>query len=304
MLNVKPIAQTGIATFRQRFIDAFFRDEWIDRVYQQRLRYFGIYDNTNLVGGFVVYEGGRGPLKTLITPPFYPHIGLFVNDPKITMVQLFECLYQFARSQYVCYVKLDLPLRYFSPSTTPIWSDRWTYQLTLNDAKELLWEGIHPSIKSSYNKSIKEQVVFQPLDDKALALQWILVNFDEKQVKIKQQVLENLHRFLVDHPTTQYWGSYKAGKLIALNIIYIDAGIAYHLFSAFDRKANLNYANAAHLMATLLHLHDHFPHVHTFDFEGSTVPTIDFYFKRFGGRQIKYSSLFYTKLPAIFKANA
>jgi hypothetical protein len=302
LLTVRNISKSSLATFRQRFDDALFRDEWIDHVYQHRLRYYGIYHSTQMVGGFVMYEGGKGPLRTLITPPFYPHIGLFVTDLQIDNASIIQSLLNFARSPYVCYVKMDLPLRFHTETPHAYWKERWTYRLSLKEGEINLLESFHPSIKSNYQKALKERITFRAMDNKLASLEMIKTNLDHKQVRYKNQILENIHQYFIDHPQVYYWGSFQEDRLIATNIILIDNGVAYHLFSAFDRKANLNYANAAHLTATLLELQTLHPEVHTFDFEGSTVPSVDFYFKRFRGQQHKYLSLFYSKLPALFKS--
>lgn len=301
MLNIRHIAPAGLATFKQRFEDAYYRDELIDRVYHHQLRYFGIYQMTELIGGFVLYEGGRGPLKTLITPPFHPHIGLFVTTPHVRHSEIIDALQRFVREPYVCYVKLDLPLAFHQKELPSPWRERWTYRLNLQQSQASLLAGVHATIKSSYQKSVREGCVFQEAPDKDQVIGLIHSNLNLKNIKYKSQVLDHIHHYLCNHPFAKYFGTYKDDQLVAANIVYVDRGVAYHLFSAFDRSLALNYANAAHLLATLIHLQTHSPELYTFDFEGSTVPSIDFYFKRFGGIQCVYPSIYYSRLPFIFK---
>lgn len=304
MLNIIPIAQKSTITFRQRFEDLYYRDERIDRVYQNRLKYYGIYDSTELVGGFVLYEGGRGPLKTLITPPFFPHNGLFLLKTDIDRRYLLHALWKFAQSQYVCYVKMDLPLAFHCTDGTENWQDRWTYRLALTQSTDMLLNQVHSDIKRSHQKSISEDCTFKPATDKQKVIELIRTNLDQKNVRYKVQLLDNLHRYLLDLPHVLFFGSYKADQLIAGNILYVDQGTAYYLFGAFDRSSALNFANASHLLHTILFLQTHLPEVHTFDFEGSTIPAIEFFFKRFGGLQCKYPSMYYSRLPLFFKGPA
>lgn len=301
MLNIRPIPRSEIASFRRKFQDAIFRDERIDAVYQNRLKYFGLYNSTERIGGFVLFEGGRGPLRTLITPPFYPHIGLFVDDAQTPTHEIYASLNRFARGQYVCYLKWDLPLAYYSADLPKYWQERWTYRLHMRQAEASLLKGIHPTIKSSHQKAIKNdcRLVLDPNKDAAMAM--IRANLDEKSVRYKSRLLSQLHAYYSEHPQAYYFTTFLGEQRIACNLIYIDNGVAYHLFSAFDRSLSLNYANAAHLLGTILHLKECFPEVHTFDFEGSTIPSIDFYFKRFGGIQCKYPSMYYSRLPLFFK---
>jgi hypothetical protein len=301
MLNIRQIAPAGIAHFKQRFEDAYYRDELIDRIYQDQLRYFGIYQMTELIGGFVLYEGGRGPLKTLITPPFHPHIGLFVFNAQVSNTEIIDALQRFVREPYVCYLKLDLPLAFHQKDLPMPWRERWTYRLHLQQSNASLLAGVHATIKSSFQKSQREGCVFQEVSDKEQVIRLIHSNLHQKNVKYKSQLLDHIHHYFCDHPFAKYFGTFKDGHLVAANILYMDRGVAYHLFSAFDRSLSLNYANSAHLLATLIHLQAHSPEIHTFDFEGSTVPSIDFYFKRFGGIQCTYPSIYYSRLPFIFK---
>lgn len=302
MLKIQEIPTAERHLFREHFDDAYYRDPHIDQVYQHRLRYFGIFLEGQLAGGFAVYEGGKGPLKTWITPPFYPHIGLFVMHSEITVDKLLLQLTAFARSQYVCYLKWDLPIAFHSSNLPAHWHERWTYRLHLRQSESSLLKNIHPTIKSSHQKAIKQGCTFVADTQKHEVMALIRSNLDQKNVRYKGPLLDQLQTYYSEHPKAHYFSTFLGNQRIACNIIYVDNGIAYHLFSAFDRSLALNYANAAHLLGTLLHLKENFSDIHTFDFEGSTVPSIDFYFKRFGGIQCKYPSMYYSRLPLFFKA--
>jgi hypothetical protein len=303
MIKIQEIPSEQRDAFRKNFPDAYFNDPLIDRVYSHRLRYFGLFNDAQLAGGFVVYEGGKGPLKTWITPPFYPHNGLFILEPSFNANKVLDALLAFAKHQYVCYVKWDLPLAYYSTSLDGIWKERWTYRLHLKQSEETLLKGVHATIKSSHQKALRNGCVFMEDTRKEEVVTMIKSNLDQKNVKFKDRLFAQIHTYYKDHPNAYYFSTFLGEQRIACNLIYIDNGVAYHLFSAFDRSLSLNYANAAHLMNTILHVRHNFDEVHTFDFEGSTVPAIDFYFKRFGGIQCKYPSLYYSRLPLFFKAN-
>lgn len=304
MYNIQEISAKDRNDFREHFDDAYFRDPHIDLVYNHRLRYFGIYGEGQLAGGFVVYEGGKGPLKTWITPPFYPHNGLFVLNSALTADLILPLMSSFSRSQYVCYIKWDLPIALYTSTLPDKWIERWTYRLHLQQSESSLLKGIHPTIKSSHQKAIKQGCRFVLDTEKNEVKSMIKTNLDQKNVRYNSKLLTQLHAYFSEHPHVYYFSTFLGEQRIACNIIYVDNGVAYHLFSAFDRSLSLNYANAAHLLSTILYLKDQQPEIHTFDFEGSTVPAIDFYFKRFGGIQCKYPSMYYSRLPLFFKGPA
>jgi Acetyltransferase (GNAT) domain len=299
MIQIREITAGQFHLLREHFVDQIFRDPLIDRVYNDLLKYFGIFTELQMIGGFVAYSGGRGPLRTMITPPHYPHCGFFIQPDQVPAKQLLETIERFVKQQYLCYVKLDFPVGAFEIPKTGMWNTRWTYHLDLQENSNHFFQRLHPDLKNKIRRSQKEGLIFRPIDQKLDLENLIYQNLNNKKVRHKSALLHNMFRYLRDHPTCQYLGTYAGEQLVAGNIIYIDGTMAFHLFSAFDRTIQRPYANGAHLYQTIEYLRAQGKCSH-FDFEGSTVTTIDQFFQKFGGDKKNYASCYYSRLPLLF----
>jgi hypothetical protein len=299
MIFLREITTGQYQVLREHFVDQIFRDPLIDRVYNDQLKYFGIFTELQMIGGFVAYSGGRGPLRTMITPPHYPHCGFFIQPNQLPNQQLIDTIERFIKQQYLCYVKLDFPVGAFDIPNEGMWNMRWTYHLDLRENSNHFFESLHPDLKNKIRRSQKEGLVFRPITQKSALENLIHQNLNIKKVRHKSSLLHNIFHYLREHPTCQYLGTFAGDQLVAGNIVYMDGAMAFHLFSAFDRTLKRPYANGAHLYQTIEHLRMQELCTH-FDFEGSTVTSIDEFFQKFGGVKKNYASCYYSRLPLLF----
>jgi hypothetical protein len=285
----------------------FFCSETWSKCYDARFKIFYILDEKeNIVGKFAAFEGGKKGLKTLITPPFAPHIGLSVasnrNNPvkiQTFQKQISEAIVTFLLASRYVYYKLDFPAGW-NDMQPMVWKKikpvvRYTYKLNLNKTEEEIIAGMDSSRRNKINKARLESLDKSETIDTHSIIKMLRDNLQDKPIKLHEFILKNILN-LLEHPAYGFRiGISDKAALYALNVCCRNGDTCYNLFSAIDRSKSNNSAGSLSLFESILHAKK--TGCATFDFEGSVVPEIEEYFRSFGGVLTPYFTVQGGKWP-------
>jgi hypothetical protein len=277
----------------------FSSREWASCYGSKLLKFFIEDENHNFVGGFIAYEGGKWGMKSLITPPYSPHIGLFEINPERNpskqigrQKKIMTAIGDYLRTGPYFFYKLDFAPE-FRDMQSLVWSGiqvnvRYTYQIDLNQTVEKIIENFDPKIKNLISKSQREGHLFTT--DVALkgSIELIKKNLVNKP-SMHPEYLDNILRFL-NRESVSLWANilYKEQHgAVAVCATYQDC--VYYLFGAVDRLLNDNSMQTAALYQAIFTSKKN--GFKTFDFEGSGIPAIEKFFRSFGGTLTPYFSI-------------
>jgi hypothetical protein len=306
-MKVVPVSSHDIDAFHDLKPNSFFSSKGWCNCYDEKLKRFYLVDEKeNTVGGFVAYEGGKAGLKTLITPPFAPHIGLFANEQKNNPVkiityrkQIVEAIANFLKSSSYAYYKLD-----FAPEWNDmqpmIWSGiatqvRYTYRLDLSRSIEELSQNLDSNKRNKINKASREGFIADHKPEKEIAWRMISETLGNNSIALHPQILKNILEFASNNETGIWSIVRKDDAPLSVNICLRTSDICYNLLSSIDRSFGYSHAGTFGLFSSILEAKSSGHRI--FDFEGSGVPEIEEFFRSFGGELTAYYSVSGGKWP-------
>ncbi len=300
-MKVEKVIASRISEFHSlNPVNLFSSEAWC-KCYDERLqRYFILDDTQKPVGGFVAFEGGKQGVKTLITPPFAPHIGLFAEENKNNPVKInsfrkdiIDAISDFIKEAKYAHYKLDF---------APEWNDmqpmlwkkihatvRYTYRIDLNQSEGAITENLDSSKRNKISKAGREGLMMHHVPDVQLALQMIRENLESNSLPFHPEIMQKILQFASEEKNGLYTITKNHDKVLAVNICVHDQKISYNLLSAINRTVIHNQGGTFGLYHSILYSKEKGKYI--FDFEGSGVPEIEEFFRSFGGALTPYFSV-------------
>lgn len=306
-MKITPVNIENTERFNNIPSGNFFSSEAWCACFDERLKKFLILDEKeNPIGRFVAYEGGKSGFKTLITPPFAPHIGLSVIDTKNNPVkintfrkQVIEAIASFIASSKYVYFKLEFDVAW-QDMQPMIWKGinpqvRYTYRIDLNQSTEAITANLDANKRNKLNKASKEEFTISHVPDIELAIEMLRVNLRDKPVALHEPIL----RKILELSAKENWGIWSmvkvSEKIVAMNVCILSNQVSYNLLSAIDRSSGHNHGGTFSIYQSIMRSKEKGQLV--FDFEGSGIPEIEQYFRSFGGEITPYFSVQGGKWP-------
>jgi hypothetical protein len=253
-------------------------------------------DHQKLVGGFVAYEGGKSWFKTLVTPPFASHCGLFLDyHSSVTHKRnsfekkVLDAIADFLKKSNYAYYQIDFP-NAFTDMQSFVWKGlnvevKYTYQVDLTQTEEMLRTALDQKLRNVINKFEKEEGQLEFSSPSEDTSRLITTNFVNHQVKWKEDVFNSLMK--ADFMKSAF--AKINGKIAGVAITAGQGKCTYYLFGAVDRTLKNNAAGPAALFHAILQAKSQGFEI--FDFEGSMIPEIEKYFRQFGGKLIPHFTI-------------
>lgn len=276
--------------------EVFSSDSWTS-AYDAKLRRFVILDDTEkVIGGFVAYEGGMRSIKTLVTPPFASHCGLFVNAEYSSVVKknsiykkIMQAIADFLANSNYSYYKLDFP-EGFSDMQPFVWKKmnvnvKYSYVLDCTVSEDILRNNLDPKLRNMLNKFEKDNWRISHERKAVDAYQIITSTLGANDVKWKDDILKKL----LEQSCLDYTSIESESGIVAVAITANSGNKAYYVFGGVHRDEKNNSLGPAALYNAILFAKKN-NKMH-FDFEGSMIPEIERYFRQFGGELVAQYSI-------------
>lgn len=261
-----------------------------------------VQNDGKCIGGFNLQVIKLKGFKTIASPQFHPHCGLFLvplEGGTSTILSRTKKIFT-AISDYLSGRSEPIISISFPPKVTDmqpfIWdgfrsSVRYTYQLNLK--KQLNLMDVYSSkTRNSINKARKSGVTINLTPPNSEVIEMLTSNAKEQGFMYQQKALAEL----VEQASSGKGLIFSAileEQTVATAVTIADDNVAYYLFGGVDRKRNVQGA-LGFVLHELMCAHQKVERS-TFDFEGSMIPAVENFFRGFGGEQVPYYMI--TKAP-------
>lgn len=315
-MQVREIQSAALAEFNALAAEKgslFSSANWASLYDPEKFKRFGLFaDNNELCGGFVAYRGGTAWLPTLITPPFAQHIGLFFVERSEAVFkrnsfrkQCATAISEFlAESNYAMY-KLDFPY-WFNDMQPFVWNEqevnvRYTYRFSLKPEPEHWPDAMDGKLRNMLRKAEKTGIRSDFLHRKDMAGFALSEHVFNEYPNADVDITTRLMQLLDESPQALINVTYAEGDWYSVVGAMCDHDTAYLLLNTVNREVNDNAANSFGIFEAMVEAKQR--GLHTFDFEGSMIPQVEAFFRRFGGELTPMFTVRGGKflLPALYK---
>ena len=255
---------------------------------------YGIYDAGGaLRGGFCLFRQKRLGLTVLTNPPGTPSIGPFFEsraqhpvarleerrDVLAALADLLEHLRPAVVSVALAQWVTDcLPFSWRNYKVTP----HYTYLLALEQTEEAILAGMSEARRRNVGKARRDGLRAELTDDNSTIASLVEATFARQGMDVKREYLKKI-LFTYPNPANSYTFIVRSSGIpIAGAFVVHDARSAYYLFGGYRPEDKHNAAGALALFESIRHAKK--LGLEVFDFEGSSVPAIERYFRGFGGK--------------------
>jgi hypothetical protein len=284
----------------------FNRLEWIS-LFAGRMQPLGLFeDGGQMVGGVSLFRERRLGLTVFRRAPFTPTCGPFIEvkaQNPVTVLEVhrkaLDCLIDYLEGHPRNLTMLPLDQR-ISDAMPFLWRGykvvpKYTYLIDLSLSREQIIKNMSSIRRNDISKATRDGLVVQPTTDMGVVRDLVLATFGRQQKGIDRECLEAI-LFRYAKPVNSYAiSTYRRGKPIATCFVVHDAQTAYYLLGGYDAQDRHHGAGALAVVEAILRAQE--LRLKTFDFEGSSIPPIEKYFRGFGGRLIAYYTVNRAWLP-------
>lgn len=286
--------ETGMPFHSSRWLSAVAADFTV----------FACFSGTRIVAGMPVVRQKRDGLRTVKQPPLTPYLGILSNPPsdKTVARRSFEKEIATALAAAVLRDHDSVTVNF-----TPDWIDlhgfmwagfstavRYTYLLPLASI-ESAWNGMDARRRNDIRRAEKDGVVVRRSDDHEALLRLVGATFSRQGLAPSFfKVARQIHSVVEQDGRSALFAAFQGDDAAPVAAVYLvwDRRRAYYLLGGYDESRAHGGAHALAMwkaieFAAQLGLQQ-------FDFEGSQIPQVEKYFRKFGGELTPYYRVTWT----------
>lgn len=255
---------------------------------------YGIFDaGGGLRGGFCLFRQRKLGLTVLRNPTATPSIGPFFErrarhpvarleekrDVLTALAEFLDRLHPAVLSVSPSPWVTDLlPFLWRSYKVIP----DYTYVLPLGKTDEAILVGMSESRRRNISKARRDGLSAERTEDFSIVASLVETTFARQGMGLEREHVKKV-LFSFACPGNSYAFVVQSGGVpIAAAFIVHDTRTAYYLLGGYRTEGKHHGAGALAMFESIRHARE--IGLETFDFEGSVVPTIERYFRGFGGR--------------------
>ncbi len=280
----------------------FSSSDWLSVYADTNIETHGVFNkNDELIGFFYYQKHKRAKVLAHVSPPFLsPTCGLHIQDKSSNPAKknsfekkIHELLVNHLKKEKFDVMTLPFPDD-FADMQPYIWagfevSPKYTYHINLLSDEQMLLASMSPERRKNISKSEKEGLVVKEslgcMDSQKL----IERTFQDQSLWYDKQVLINLFSVFTTSNKAISYSAYHQNKLLATVFCVRDEEKAYYILGGFDKQSSFSGAGAFAMWHAIKKAKELGCKV--FDFEGSMHPSIEKYFRGFGGEMVPYFCL-------------
>lgn len=257
---------------------------------------YGFFDKGDrLCGGFTVYTEKRVGARICRNPPFTPYMGPFLVpvalNPSAIQTATKHCLSLMSDffDRLGCLV-----IRYtFNPSVIDMQPFIWrkykcvpayTYVLDLSYSTEDLWQRMASHRRNDIRRALKEGFVAMKINCPQTILKLAQQTFARRRIQVDGDFLNRLLFSFANEKNSFTMVAFNKETEVAGAFCVFDRHTAYYLIGGIDTNKGYDGAQALVLWQSILYAKS--LGLASFDLEGSMVPTIEKFFRQFGGELV------------------
>lgn len=298
-MYIKPININELKTLK--LSSPFLSENWLS-VYDNQLDLLGIFNKNNeLIGVFTAYKFKRFRLFTqYATPQFMPTCELTFNDEtsnpskKASFHKSIGELIANYLNEKRQIITLEFPAYFnsFQPFSEKKFkvSTRHTYLLDLTKSEDALLENMSSERRKNIQKAIKDGLTIEVVENtNNIALELIKSTYMRQNAHVNIDLLKNLLANLSKEQSFMLIAKDKNGKVVAANFCVYGKEKTTYKFGGYSND-NKHPGAGALLMWEAIKKSKKME-VTTFDFDGSLIPSVDSFFRGFGGKLVQYQTI-------------
>ena len=263
-----------------------------------KIERYGAFENDNLIAGFPITYFKKYGLRIISSPILTPYLGSFFINKKfekkyreITFKKEINTKFaEILKEKGICF---HYPFNIANVDLQPfIWSGfdsnvLYTYILKLDDL-DVIWRAMDRKRRNDITRGYKEnyQIILGEISKFIELYKQTMKR--QKQKVLPEGILRNIFKECKERNCCEVFTAYKSEEAIASLFLVWDNKRSYYLGGGINRNSygamSLIEWEAIKYTKDKLNLNE-------FDFEGSMVQSIEFYFRKFGGNIIPYYSL-------------
>ncbi len=269
-------------------------------------------NNDEIVAGIVL---AKNHINTWSNPMLDKYLGILLEEKQYGLTQKKKSeqfkIIELIALELVKYKSFDY---YFHPgftNWTPLfWNDftqqtRYTYQIDLKNDIETIQKKFHGNLRNDIKNAINNNVVIK--NNIQFDELYNIVNLTFKRQGSKAPFSQNkLKRFieiLTQRKKFISLGAYNNdGVLISACGIVLDNRSSYFLLNGIDIEKHIRGANALMILKAMEFIKE--KEIEIFDFEGSMLPGVEQFYRRFGGDLVPYYRIWNDNFFNYFKSRA
>lgn len=295
-LSILPLSSKDEAVYNKladEWGTVFETARWANLFGKSLVRYGFFKKSGEILGGFYLYREKKAGFAVYRNPRFTPFIGPFLKIEASNPAQV-STNWKNALAAMANFVD-NMPFAVFSCGlsrnvidTQPfIWRNfkaitRYTYIMDLNLAADVLFNSMSADRRKSIRKAIKDGLEARPLTQFENIYELTKKTYDRQKMQINETYLK---RILFEFPQTGNcfaYATYSGSKPLACVFCVNDDRRAYYLIGGYDDSNKHHGAGPLAMWEAIKHAKQ--KGLELFDFEGSSVPQIERYFRGFGGK--------------------
>ena len=280
--------------------------EWIS-IFSDQLLIMGVFNKDNkLVAAFLLYKTSMMGMPYISSPPYSPHNGFIVenkannkSNEATYLKNILETIADYFQKRKDAIFMTAFP--HWLIDTQPFfWKNfkvipNYTYRIDLTLSIDQLSKNLAPDKRTSLKKVEKDGLRIEKCTDYSIVKELVLKSFSRKEKSLDTTLLDNI---LVDFakPDNSFaFVAYDKQAPIAVTFCVFDDQTAYYLLGGYDSQNKHQGAGVATIWHALLYARE--MGMQIFDFEGSMIPEVEKYFRKFGGNLVAYYTINKAWLP-------
>jgi hypothetical protein len=256
-----------------------------------QLNVYGIYFQQKLIAVFNVYIYSKIGLKNLIPPPFSPTCSLLFDSSVVAenRIEAINQIVLFFKDKKFSYLSIPFSFQYNLPDTISGFyqNKHQTYVLELTSTKDV-FDLYHPKRRQQIRRAEKDLIFVKQELDMNIVFDLVCKTFERQKKSINKTLIKKILFEFSNSQNSFAFTSYQNDNPLNAYFCIYDNHCAYYLLGGYNEKIK-------HIGAGPLAMHACIKHtkelgIPFFDFEGSMIPSIEKYFKEFGGIKKEYFS--------------
>jgi len=275
----------------------FHKTYWLDAS-GENFKIYGCFRNGNLVGGLPIGCRSKFGIRQAVHPHLTPYLGVVFKKSETKYVnrtseekKISESIAKKIKEDFE-FVRFN-----FSPLFTDlqpfIWQGfsshvRYTYLLNLESLGKV-WKAMDDSRRNDVRRAEKDGIVVESSDNFKEAFALVEKTFQRQDIELKfRSIAFRYNKVLSEKGQCKsFLARNKKGKAIAVVYIVWDKKRSYYLLGGYDFEKRHHGASAIATWEAIKFTKEKLG-LNEFDFEGSMIPQVEQFFRKFGGELTPY----------------
>ena len=307
--EIRPLSENEFSLWDD-FVSQSFQGTLFHKTYWlntsgEKFKIYGCFKNGNLLGGLPIICKSKFGIKQAVHPPLTPYLGVIFKKSETKYVNRISEEKKISES-IAKRIKEDFDfVRFnFSPLFTDlqpfVWQGfssnvRYTYLLNLKNL-EKAWKGMEDNRRNDIRRAEKDGIVVESSDSFKEAFALVERTFQRQGIEVKFKSAASGYNKVLNKKgqSKSFLARNKGGKAIAMVYIVWDKKRSYYLLGGYDPEKRHHGASAIAMWEAIKFTKEKLG-LDEFDFEGSMIPQVEQFFRKFGGELTPYYSVAWAK---------